>query len=38
MTTAEGEKLAQVKVDAEKNLIASISSDFEIASGEGVDR
>ena len=38
ITSAEAEKLAQVKVDAEKNIIASVSNDFEVVTEDGVDR
>lgn len=38
MTTAEAEKLAQVSVDGEKNVIASVSNDFEVVSEDGIDR
>lgn len=38
ITDAEGEKLANIQAGAEKNLINSVSNDFEVASEEGVDR
>ena len=38
MTDAEGEKLAAVNVEAEKNVINSVSADFEINNADGADR
>lgn len=38
ITAAEVEKLVNLKLDAEKNIINSVSNDFEVISAEGVDR
>lgn len=38
MTDAEGEKLAAVNVEAEKNVINSVSADFKINNVDGADR
>ena len=38
ITTAEGEKLANIQFGSEKNLINSVSNDFEVVSEEGIDR
>lgn len=38
ITDAEGEKLANIQAGAEKNLINSVSNDFEVVSEEGIDR
>lgn len=38
ITAAEVEKLVNLKLDAEKNIINSVSNDFEIVTEDGIDR
>jgi len=38
ITDAEAQKLTQINVEAEKNIIHTVSNDFEIISEAGVDR